>query len=83
MKLAVGLTKSLNVSSLNYSTFAYHFVQRAPGSVIRNLFELFQAVAEVLSERIDNETVKDWDEYHCGIASKRIIDALAVYDENA
>jgi hypothetical protein len=79
MKLANSLIKGLNVMSLNYSAFAYQFVERAPQGVIRQFFAAFEAVANVLSSRIDSDTYNGPEEYECGIIAKRIQDALEKY----
>lgn len=70
----------MNLASLNERTFAYHFVQRAPGVVIKNLFKLFDGVLDVLAERFDNDASKDHDEYDCAVLAKRIQDALGKYN---
>lgn len=79
LKLANSLSKSLNFGSFSANAFAYHFVQRASGKTIKNLFTLFDAVLEVLAKRLDDEAVKDYDEYDCAIMAKRIQDALGKY----
>lgn len=79
MKTANAFIKMLNVASLNPQTFAYHFIQRAPGIVTKNLFRLFDAVLDVLVFRLDNDACKDMQEYECAITAKRIQDALEQY----
>lgn len=78
-RLANVFVKSLNVIDLNSNAFAYHFVEKAPGVVIKNLFVLFDSVLDVLAQRLDDEAVKDNAEYECAIIAKRIQDALGVY----
>lgn len=79
LRLANLFNKNLNVVDLNAKAFAYQFVQKSPGSVIKNLFTLFDAVLDVLAQRLDDEAVKDHDEYDCAIIAKRIQDALGKY----
>lgn len=79
--MANSLAKALNYGSFNTKTFAYHFIQRASGKTIKNLFEIFDALLDILAERFDNDMAKDNDEYDCAVMAKRIQDALGKYKE--
>lgn len=73
------LAKAFNSQSFNYKAFAYHFVQHAPGAVIKNAFRAFDAILDVLAERYDNDANLDSDEYDCAVVAKRIQDSLQQY----
>lgn len=80
-KAANSLTKTFNTLSFDHHLFAYVFVSKAPGKVIRNLFDSMFAIMNVLSQRLDLDATDDYDEYHCAIISKRILDTMAKFEE--
>lgn len=80
-KTAKSWIKAFNVASFDHRLFAYLFVENARGAVIRNVFNAMFAIMTILSERMDNDMTNDWDEYHCAVMSKRILDTMAKYEQ--
>jgi hypothetical protein len=80
MKLANSLIKGLNVMSFNYQAFAYQFVERAPQGVLRNFFQAFEAVANVLITRLESDTYSGMEEYELAVIAQRISDATQQYN---
>jgi hypothetical protein len=79
MKVAKYLIRVGNTVSFNYRAFAYYFVMHAPGPVIENTLRLFDALLDVLAERLDNDLCDDRGEYNSAILAKRIQEALEKY----
>ena len=80
-KTAKSWIKTFNVASFDNRLFAHLFVENARGVVIRNTFNAMFAVMTILSERLDTDSTNDWDEYHCAVMSKRVLDALEKYEQ--
>jgi hypothetical protein len=79
VKAYKSIVNIFNRADFDYSAFAYHFVTKAPGPVIRNFFKAFEAVSNVLIQRFDTDTWDSVEEYEAGIIAKRIEDALDGY----